>query len=77
MPYKTIEDLPERVQKNIPRGAQKIYLEAFNHAWDQYKDPKDRDDPTSTQEETAHKIAWAAVKRTYMKDQAGKWVKID
>ncbi len=76
MPYKNFKDLPASVQKNLPTGAQKIYLEAYNHAWDKYKSPKDRDDPTSTREETAHKIAWAAVKRQYMKDPEGRWVKI-
>ena len=77
MPYKIVGDLPEPVQKHLPKGAQKIFLEAFNHAWEQYKYSKDRDDPSSTQEVTAHKIAWAAVKRKYEKDSEDKWVKID
>lgn len=77
MPYKTIDDLHERVRKALPKGAQKIFLEAFNHAWNQYRDAKDRDDLSSTREETAHKIAWAAVKRKYEKDSEDKWVKID
>jgi cation transport regulator len=34
MPYKNIEDLPERVQDNLPKHAQEIYLKAFNSAWD-------------------------------------------
>ncbi|MGQ7177343.1 ChaB family protein, partial [Escherichia coli] len=43
---------------------QDIYKEAFNSAWDQYKDKDDRRDDAS-REETAHKVAWAAVKHEY------------
>ncbi|MGE5382264.1 MAG: ChaB family protein, partial [Omnitrophica WOR_2 bacterium] len=37
MPYKEIDDLPERVRGNLPKHAQEIYLAAFNSAWDEYK----------------------------------------
>ena len=39
MPYKNLKDLPMSVQENLPEHAQKIYLEAFNNAWDQYANP--------------------------------------
>ena len=42
MPYKSLNDLPESVRRNLPEHAQKIYLEAFNNAWDQYAKPEDR-----------------------------------
>ncbi len=73
MPYRTINDLPESVRDNVPEHAQEIYLAAFNSAWEQYDQPSERrgDD---TREETAHQVAWAAVKRKYQKDEkSGKW----
>ncbi|PRQ01189.1 putative cation transport regulator ChaB [Enhygromyxa salina] len=78
MPYATNSDLPESVKDNLPAHAQDIYREAFNSAWEQYKDPKERRDKDDTREETAHKVAWAAVKKKYEKpdedgDQGGKW----
>ena len=42
MPYKTKSDLPESVKHVLPSHAQDIYKEAFNSAWDQYKDKDDR-----------------------------------
>lgn len=73
MPYRQNHDLPASVKDNLPAHAQVIYREAFNHAWDEYKAPADRRGHES-REETAHKVAWAAVKHTYEKDaDSGKW----
>lgn len=66
MPYKSIKSLPSSVKNNLPTHAQEIYQAAFNHAWDEYKDPVKRAENTS-QEETTHKVAWAAVKKKYTK----------
>ncbi len=75
MPYETIDELPESVKENLPKHAREIYLAAFNNAWDQYSDPEDRRGDAS-REETAHKVAWAAVKNEYEKDtKMGKWKK--
>jgi cation transport regulator len=64
MPYKTVEELPESVRKHLPTHAQEIYRAAFNSSWEEYK----RD------EERAHRVAWAAVKHSYEKDeQTGQW----
>ena len=71
MPYDSLKDLPEPVRQNLPKHAKEIYLAAFNSAWEQYKDPKDRKDDDS-REEVAHKVAWAAVKQKYEKD-GDKW----
>jgi cation transport regulator len=71
MPYDHIKQLPDSVQNVLPDHAQEIYLAAFNHAWEQYKNPEERRDDAS-REETAHKVAWAAVKKKYRK-QDGKW----
>jgi cation transport regulator len=60
MPYRSNIDLPERVRSHLPSHAQDIYREAFNHAWETYKaDPR--------QDEIAHRVAWAAVKKSYRK----------
>jgi cation transport regulator len=64
MPYNKRSELPDSVKNNVPAHAQDIYKEAFNNAIDQY----DGD------EERAHRVAWAAVKDKYKKDQSsGKW----
>jgi cation transport regulator len=74
MPYKSTQDLPARVRNNLPAHAQEIYKEAFNSAWDQYDEPEERRGD-ATREETAHRVAWAAVKKTYRKDnRIGEWV---
>ncbi len=69
------EDLPDRVKNVLPKHAQEIYKEAHNNALEQYKDPSKRRGDASL-EETAHKVAWAAVKEKYEKDEkTGKWKK--
>ena len=60
MPYPTNADLPASVKSHLPPHAQDIYREAFNHAFAAHAG-EDR------QEEAAHRIACAAVKRSYVK----------
>ena len=72
MPYETIEDLPISVRDHLPRHAQVIYQEAFNSAWQQYTSPSARRGD-ETREQVAHKVAWAAVKSRYHKDNDGMW----
>lgn len=67
MPYDNLKDLPKSVGHVLPKHAQEIYLAAFNSAWEQYEDAKNRQGDDS-QEEFAHKVAWAAVKQKYNKD---------
>lgn len=74
MPYERLDELPENVTNVLPKHAQEIYLAAFNSAWDQYAKPGDRQGD-DTREETSHKVAWAAVKQSYRKDDSGRWVK--
>jgi cation transport regulator len=66
MPYDKTSELPERVKGNLPKAAQKIYMEAYNSAHEEYKDPKKRRGDASL-EETAAKVAWAAVKKKFEK----------
>ena len=71
MPYKNLTSLPRSVRDNLPKHAQEIYLAAYNNAWEEYRDPKERRGKTS-REEVAHKVAWAAVKQHYEK-KGDKW----
>jgi cation transport regulator len=66
MPYQTNADLPRSVQAHLPEHAQDIYREAFNHAYAAHAGE-------SRQEEAAHQIAWAAVRRSYVKVGAS-WI---
>jgi cation transport regulator len=60
MPYETNADLPLSLRRALPEHAQNIYRAAFNRAYaDHEGDPR--------REEAAHRIAWAAVKRSYVK----------
>lgn len=72
MPYNTTSDLPRGVKDNLPPHAQDIYKEAFNSAYSEYKDPESRRGDED-REETAHKVAWSAVKHSYQKGPDGKW----
>jgi cation transport regulator len=62
------------VRENLPEHAQDIYREAFNSAWEEYKDPFERRGNESW-EEVSHKVAWSAVEKVYEKNAEGKWVK--
>ena len=76
MVYKRINDLPKQVSNNLPEHAQHIYLKAFNNAIKEYADPDNRLKKTEDKETVASKVAWAAVKKEYKKDEnSGKWVK--
>ena len=73
MPYKDISELSDKVKNYLPEHAQEIYKEVFNNAFEEYKSSKDRDNDSS-REETVHKVAWAAVKHKYQKDEmTGNW----
>ncbi len=71
MPYASNADLPDPVRHHLPPHAQDIFRAAFNHAWSTYgvREPW-------RQEEVAHRIAWAAVKRRYHK-VGDDWAPID
>jgi len=66
MPYGVNADLPPSVRSHLPEHAQDIYREVFNHAYAAHAGEADR-------EQRAHMIAWAAVKRSYVKADA-MWV---
>lgn len=60
MPYRTNADLPASVAAHLPPHAQDIYREAFNRAYAAHAEE-------ARQDESPHRIAWAAVKRAYVK----------
>ncbi|MGZ5889202.1 MAG: ChaB family protein [Hyphomicrobium sp.] len=67
MPYASNAALPASVREHLPEHAQDIYRATFNHAFAAHAgDPR--------QEEAAHRIAWAAVKRVYVK-AGDTWVR--
>ena len=66
MPYSTNADLPSGVRDHLPPHAQDIYREAFNHAFTAHAGD-------ARQEEASHRIAWAAVKRSYVKE-GDRWL---
>jgi cation transport regulator len=67
MPYYINDELPPPVRSHLPEHAQSIYREAFNHAYAAHAGEAGR-------EQRAHMIAWAAVKRVYVKD-GDEWVR--
>jgi cation transport regulator len=58
VPYSSNNQLPPSVRNYLPSHRQDIHREAFNHA---------------CQEQIAHRVAWAAVKRLYHKDIDELW----
>lgn len=60
MPYASNDDLPPSVRHHLPPHAQDIYRAAFNQAFVAHAGDL-------RQEEASHRIAWAAVKRSYVK----------
>lgn len=66
MPNATNAALPAPVRQHLPEHAQDIFRAAFNHAFAAHAgDPR--------QDEAAHRIAWAAVKRAYVK-VGDRWI---
>jgi cation transport regulator len=62
MPYQTNVDLPHNVHAHLPAHVLGIYREAFNHAFASHAGEVD-------QKERAHRLARAAVKRSYVQSR--------
>ncbi|PSQ91344.1 MAG: cation transport regulator ChaB [Proteobacteria bacterium SW_6_67_9] len=67
--------LSRRRHQRVPGRAQP-HRRRHNSAEDQYADPDERRGEES-QEETAHRVAWSAVKQKYEKKENGRWVRKD
>ena len=75
MPYSSITELPDTVKSVLPKHAQEVYKEAFNSAYNHYDKPSERRGDEG-REETAHKVAWNAVKKAgYGKGDDSNWHK--
>jgi cation transport regulator len=66
MPYRRIEDLPDRIKKNLSGDPQKIFREVYDNSWKQYFSPEKRRGEADPGE-AANKVAWSAVKKKYKK----------
>lgn len=66
MPYASTEDLPPSVRQHLPDHAQEIFRAAFNNAFQSHAGEL-------RQEDIARRVAWAAVKRSYVKVD-GQWM---
>ena len=63
-PYQTLADLPAAQVDQYDHHERRAFLEAFNHAWEEYGHDESR----------AHRVAWGAVKQKYHKNESGDWV---
>ena len=66
MPYADNSELPPVVRAHLPERAQDIFRATFNAAYESHADDPDR-------ETIAFRIAWAAVKRRYVK-AGDRWI---
>src|SRR3990167_643721 len=64
------DSLPDSV-KALPAAAKKMWVAAFNSAWDSY-DPEKSGQPS--QEGYAMAVAWGAVNKSFKKNADGEWV---
>lgn len=60
MPYKNLKELPEDVTSRLSLDAQRIYVAAFNCAWEQYQ-AIGREQGQDKRREMADKVARNAV----------------
>jgi cation transport regulator len=65
MPYTSITQLPQPIRNSLPKEAQEIFKQAFNHSYEKY---------SASDEIICFKIAWSAVKKRYEKD-GDRWVR--
>lgn len=65
MPYNSNKDLPKSITDHVTdEHGQTLFRKVFNNAYAEYND-----------EEKAYKVAWAAVKKQYEKNDKGQWIK--
>jgi len=62
-PYKTVKNLPSGVKNSMSISLQRVFLRAFNRAYNTYKS-----------DERAFRIAWSVIKKIARKNDKGNWV---
>jgi cation transport regulator ChaB len=71
MRYENQKDLPETITHVLPDDAQKVYLEIYNRAWDEYDQETIGD---MDRHSVAHRQAWETIERTFERDpNSGAW----
>ena len=71
MRYENQKDLPETITHVLPDDAQKVYLEIYNRAWDEYDQETIED---MSRHSVAHREAWATIEREFERDlNSGTW----
>lgn len=65
--------LPKNVQHHLPKPAQELYRETFDHVWAFYKEPRKRK-CNRKREERVRSVAWYAVENKYKRADNGDWV---
>jgi len=71
--YSDLSALPNEMRNSLALHARVIYMNAYNHAWEDKKDAENGQ-PDGSREAAADQMAWAAVTKVYEKEsQTGKW----
>lgn len=71
MKYESLKDLPATITQVLPKDAQQAYLEAYNKAWDEYKQEGTGD---LSRHSIAHRQAWEFIERSFARDlNTSKW----
>jgi cation transport regulator len=71
--YPDLSTLPEDVRNSLPLHARVIYMNTFNHAWEDNQ-AADKNQAGGSRVDTAGRMAWEAVMKVYEKeDGTGKW----
>lgn len=65
--YKALSLLPKQLRKSLPEGAQKVYLQEFNRAYDSVEE----EDMQESKDQYAHRIAWSRLMREYQLMEEG------
>jgi len=73
MRYESKSDLPHTLRDALPEEAQRIYLKAYQEAWDKYSEEESSE---LDQEGVAHRQAMHAVEEEFvLREDMGGWFK--
>jgi cation transport regulator ChaB len=71
MRYENQKGLPATMTHVLPDDAQKVYLETYNRAWDEYGQETTGD---MSRHSVAHRQAWATIEQGFERDpNSGTW----